>query len=74
MSWRTDWCLLATGLISYGITMIQKSRGEVLHLIANEGERIEGFLMGASGLLIPILLLSAFALRLFWRVVTWTWK
>ena len=54
--------------------MIQKSRGEVLHLIANEGERIEGFLMGASGLLIPILLLSAFALRLFWRVVTWTWK
>ena len=30
MSWRMDWVLLATGLISLGLTMVQKGRADLL--------------------------------------------
>ena len=74
MSWRMDWCLLATGLISLGLTMVQKGRADLLRLLADDSDSIGGLLSGVSGLVIPVALLGAFLARLGWRAVTKTWK
>ncbi|WP_377047629.1 hypothetical protein [Roseibacillus persicicus] len=74
MSWRLDWVLLATGLISLGLTMIQKGRTDLLSLLGDEGDSVSGLLASAGGLLVPISLLAAFVGRLGWRVVTRTWR
>ena len=74
MSWRMDWCLLATGLISLGLTMVQQGRADLLRLVADDGDGVTGLLTGASGLLVPVCLLAAFIGRFGWRVVTRTWR
>lgn len=74
MSWRMDWCLLATGLISLGLTMVQKGRADLWKLLGNDAGGVDSLLAGASGLLVPIALLGAFVGRFFWRIVTRTWK
>lgn len=74
MSWRMDWCLLATGLISLGLTMVQKGRADLLQLLAEDSGGVNGILMGASGLIVPLGLLGAFVGRFFWRIVTRTWR
>lgn len=74
MSWRTDWCLLATGLISLGLTMVQRGRADLLRLLADDAESVGGLLTGASSLIVPIALLGAFVARLGWRVVTRSWR
>ncbi|MGJ8724314.1 MAG: hypothetical protein ACSHYB_07145 [Roseibacillus sp.] len=69
-----DWCLLATGLISLGLTMVQKGRADLLKLLSDNGASVDSILLGASGLVVPICLLGAFFGRFFWRIVTRTWK
>ena len=69
-----DWVLLATGLISLGLTMVQKGRADLLALLADDGGGVGSLLAGASGLVVPICLLGAFVGRIFWRIVTRTWK
>ncbi len=74
MNWRLDWCLLATGLISFGLTLIQRGRGDLLRLLADDGDQGGGLLGGGVSLVVPFALLAAFLGRLGWRVVTKTWK
>jgi len=74
MSWRVDWLLLATGLIGLGLTMVQKGRSDLLKLLADDAQSIDGLLMGASGLVVPLCLLGAFVLRFCRRIFTRTWK
>lgn len=73
MSWRMDWCLLATGLISLGLTMIQKGRADLMKLLPQDGWEVGDLLVGVTGLIVPIALLGAFLARLLWRLVTRTW-
>ena len=72
MNWRIDWFLLAVGLIAIGLTLIQRSRADLLSLLSDDGQKAEGFLSGVGGMLVPILFLGAFVLRLGWRVITRT--
>lgn len=74
MSWRVDWVLLATGLISLGLTMVQKGRAELLSLVSDEGQTMDSFLAGVGGLVVPACLLGGFVLRLLFRLLTNTWK
>ena len=74
MSWRLDWMLLATGLISFGLTMVQKGRADVLRLLAGDSESGGGLLATGVGLFIPAALLLAFVARLIWRLLTRTWR
>lgn len=74
MSWRIDWCLLATGLISLGLTMVQRGRADLLQLLEDDSGSLSGFLTGAGGFILPICLLGAFVGRFFWRVMTRHWK
>ncbi len=72
-SWRIDWCLLATGLISLGLTVVQKGRSDLLRLLGEDQNSLGQLLTGAGGVLVPVSFLSAFVFRLGWRVVTRNW-
>ncbi len=73
MSWKMDWLLLATGLAGLGLTVIQKGRQHLIELIENGVETGGQALLEASNFLIPVAFLTAFMMRLGWRVLTRTW-
>ena len=68
MNWRWDWILLASGLISLGLTYIWRSRSELLSLLdeGTSGPRAGDALLSAY--LLPICLLGGFVLRLGFRI------
>lgn len=74
MSWRLDWILLATGLISLGMTLVREGRSELLSLLdenANQ-EGLVAVLLG--GYLVPFCLIAAFLGRFLIRIFTNTWR
>lgn len=67
-----DWCLLATGVISLGLTMVQQGGANLLPLFTGQG--IDGILAGVSSMIVPVCLLGTFVLRFCKRVATRTWR
>ena len=74
MNWRMDVSLLATGLISLGLTMVQQGRADLLRVFTDNGQGIGGLIAVGSNMIVPVLLLGALVVRFGKRVVTNTWR